>query len=371
MKMALTIALTLLPSILLFLYIYTHDEHPEPKMLVLKVAIVGALTSVPVLISVLLVNDWFTAPSEPLARAAWSAFVEAAIPEEFFKLLAVLWVVYRHPAFDEPFDGIVYGAVASLGFATLENALYVSGGGQGVAIARALTAVPMHAFCGVIMGYSIGRARFSTNAGGMLHWGAALLWPIFYHGVYDWTIFSYNYTQNYAFLPVTLFVLIWTIAAGMQRMRRLEKENIPLLAAYHGVSEEELQTVLPKGVMSERILPQFKNFLVEASPLHFPREPYPASPLPDPASGPRRASSSVVIPARRSRGFLGALMVIFGILLSSVSAFFLYSISADSISEYPIPDEEILGSVIFGVLFFLLFLWGIRLFARGIRRNRD
>lgn len=370
--MTLTVTLTLLPSILLFLYIYTHDEHPEPKLLVLKVAFVGALTSIPVLLTVFAINYFFDAPTESLMRAAWSAFVEAAIPEEFFKLLAVLWVVYRHPAFDEPFDGVVYGAVASLGFATLENALYVSEGGYGVAIARALTAVPMHAFCGVIMGYSIGHARFSRGALGIGSWVGALFWPILYHGVYDWTIFAYNYTGDSMYLPATFVVLVLTIAVGVKRMRRLERQNIALLAAYHNVPEDELQTVLPKGVFSEQILPQVKNLLVEASPLHIPRVSYedvPSSPaIFDEV---RKTTSSVSIPVRRSRGFLGVLMVILGILFSSTSAFFLLSIVAYSVSEAPLSDEDTLGAVIMGGLFFLLLVWGIRLFLRGIRRNRD
>ena len=64
----------------------------------------------------------------PVENAFFKAFLLAAIPEEFFKLLTVLIFVYKKPAFDEPYDGIIYGAVASLGFATLENILYVSGG---------------------------------------------------------------------------------------------------------------------------------------------------------------------------------------------------------------------------------------------------
>jgi RsiW-degrading membrane proteinase PrsW (M82 family) len=60
-------------------------------------------------------------------------------------------------------DGVVYGAVASLGFATLENILYVTPNGFAVAAARAFTAVPGHALLGVIMGYYVGRAKFHSN----------------------------------------------------------------------------------------------------------------------------------------------------------------------------------------------------------------
>ena len=55
--------------------------------------------------------------------------------------------------FDELMDGIVYGAVASLGFATLENIMYCIDGGLSVVAIRALTAVPAHASFGAIMGY--------------------------------------------------------------------------------------------------------------------------------------------------------------------------------------------------------------------------
>ncbi|PKN46316.1 MAG: hypothetical protein CVU59_06420 [Deltaproteobacteria bacterium HGW-Deltaproteobacteria-17] len=371
-----TITLTVLPSLLLFLYIYTHDEHPEPKGLVLKVAFFGALTAIPVIAVVFGINSVLSQPTDPLLKAAFSAFVEAAIPEEIFKLVAVLLIVYRHPAFDEPFDGIVYCAIASLGFATLENILYVSSGGLSVAIARALTAVPLHAFCGVIMGYYVGRARFSSGLKNTGFWVAALFWPILYHGVYDWTIFSFNNTQNGLFLIGTLASLVWIIAAGVLKMRRLERENVPLLAAYHGVPLSELQAALPHGVFTEAILPQIREFLDQASPIRYPSAPYDADALD--AGGPglgdalaRRAASSVAIPVRRSRGFLGVLMVFSGILFVSFSSLVLLGLGLNLANpEYAKTDEFYMGSAVAGLVMLLLLVWGSRLFLRGLRRNR-
>ncbi len=367
-----TIALTVLPSILLFLYIYTHDEHPEPKGLVLKVALVGALSAVPVIAVVYGVNQLFSPPAHPLLKAAWSAFIEAAIPEEFFKLATVLLVVYRHPAFDEPFDGIVYCAMASLGFATLENILYVSSGGLNIAIARALTAVPLHAFCGVIMGYYLGRARFSSGLKNTGFWFAALFWPILYHGLYDWAIFSFNNTQNGLFLLATLGVLIWTIVAGVLKMRRLERENVPLLAEYHGVPLSELQAALPHGVFSEAILPQIRQFLDSASPIRFPAAPYAGDAVAGvPAEPMIRHASSVAIPVRRSRGFLGVLMVFTGIIFVSFSSLMLLGLGINLADPAkPKTDEFFLGSAIVGAITLLILFWGIRLFIRGLRRNR-
>lgn len=375
-----TIALTVLPSVLLFVYIYTHDEHPEPKGLVLKVALVGALSAIPVVAFIFFVLKPFVpSPTDPLLAAAFSAFLEAAIPEEFFKLMAVLLVAYRHPAFDEPFDGIVYCAIASLGFATLENILYVSDGGLNVAIARALTAVPLHAFCGVIMGYYVGRAKFSSGLRNVGFWFAALFWPILYHGAYDWTIFSFMATEEAGFIFAALGVLVWTIVAGVLKMRRLERENIPLLASYHGVPLDELASALPRGVFSEAIMPQVRQFLDAASPIRFPASPYAAA-----ATGPsntagmglgdalaRRSTSSVAIPVRRSRGFLGVLMVFTGIIFVSGSSLMLLGLGLNlGNPEYEKTDEFLLGTAVVGAVMVLFLFWGVRLFWRGLHRNR-
>lgn len=374
-----TIMLTVLPSVLLFIYIYTHDEHPEPKGLVLKVALLGAFSAVPVVAFIFLVLKPFVpAPTDPLLAAAFSAFLEAAIPEEFFKLVAVLLIAYRNPAFDEPFDGIVYCAMASLGFATLENIIYVSGGGLNVAIARALTAVPMHAFCGVIMGYYVGRAKFSSGLKNAGFWFAALFWPILYHGAYDWTIFSFMATEKVWFILAALGVLVWTIVAGVLKMRRLERENIPLLAAYHGVPLDELASALPRGVFSEAILPQVRQFLDAASPIRFPTSPYAAATAPETTAPPpgeapvRHSTSSVAIPVRRSRGFLGVLMVFTGIVFVTGSSLMLLGLGINlGNPEFEKTDEFLLGTAVVGAVMLLILFWGVRLFWRGLRRNRD
>src|SRR4029450_10832400 len=65
--------------------------------------------------------------------------------------------------FDEPLDGVVYGVAVALGFATLENFLFVARLGLGVAWMRALFAVPAHALFGATMGYYAGRAKFDQG----------------------------------------------------------------------------------------------------------------------------------------------------------------------------------------------------------------
>jgi RsiW-degrading membrane proteinase PrsW (M82 family) len=105
----------------------------------------------------------------PGAQNLFHSFITAATIEEGVKFLAFLVVIYRSPQFDEIFDGILYAVMISLGFATFENVLYLmnsySTGGAllmfQTGALRALLTIPVHAFCGVFMGYYFGRAKFA------------------------------------------------------------------------------------------------------------------------------------------------------------------------------------------------------------------
>ncbi len=174
----------IVPSLLLMWFFHARDIYREPPRVLWTVFGGGILIVLPV-IAVAGVLELFIAPvQEPLPRGFLEAFFLAAIPEEVFKLLVLWGYAARRAEFDEPMDGVVYGVAASLGFATLENLLYVGQSGFGVAVMRALTAVPGHAFLGAIMGYYVGRARFAESGRGRLLWTAFWL-PTLLHGIYD------------------------------------------------------------------------------------------------------------------------------------------------------------------------------------------
>jgi protease PrsW len=175
-----------IPSLLLIWYFHARDVHREPARVLWATFFLGVLTIPGVLAVVLPVMKatGIEHAADPYARAAGSAFIGAAIPEEAFKYLVVAAYAARHREFDEPMDGIVYGVAASLGFATLENVLYVAKGGLGVALLRAFTAVPGHAFAGAIMGYYIGQAKFRPEARARFAF-AAFFFPMLLHGIYD------------------------------------------------------------------------------------------------------------------------------------------------------------------------------------------
>jgi len=152
----------------------------------------------------------------PVLASALEAFFVAAIPEEFFKLVVLLFYCMRKEAFDEPMDGIVYGVVASLGFAALENLLYVVDGGTGVAFSRAFTAVPLHAFLGAIMGYYVGQAwKNPARRTALIVRGYGI--AVLLHGVYDFPLMTMNALEGEPELllaAATLVVLLHFVELG-------------------------------------------------------------------------------------------------------------------------------------------------------------
>ena len=137
----------------------------------------------------------------------------AGLVEEYLKLTVVRLTAYRAPAFDEVMDGVVYTVVAGLGFACLENVLYVLGGSLGTALVRAFTAVPLHAVASGLMGYSLGRARFaaSKSAEGALI-ARGLFTAVGVHGLYDFLLFASPHGGPGASLLVVPLIVVGFLA---------------------------------------------------------------------------------------------------------------------------------------------------------------
>lgn len=180
------VAAAIVPGLMLLWFFHAADVHSEPPRVLWACFGLGVLTIPLVLLLVWPIAAFSGIESvhNPYLKGALDAFFEAAIPEELCKFAVLMGFAYPHKEFDEPMDGVVYGAAASLGFATLENVLYVGQGGVGVAILRAITAVPGHAMGGVIMGYFVGRAKFAPKQRSRLLL-AAIFWPTLLHGLYD------------------------------------------------------------------------------------------------------------------------------------------------------------------------------------------
>lgn len=182
-----------LPAVLAMAYVDRLDaKRPEPRRTLRIVALAGALSGILVSLVGAAVRP-LGPPAGTYAAAFYDAFVVAAGPEELAKLACMLLFAWRRPEFDERMDGIVYGARAGLGFALIENVVYLIVVPHSLAefvslfVARALLAVPGHAAWGAILGYFAARRRFDGRGPGML--GGVLL-AVLLHGLYDASLFA-------------------------------------------------------------------------------------------------------------------------------------------------------------------------------------
>lgn len=187
MSILILLAAALLPAVLLWYYIWKQDPQPEPTRWLVKAALYGAAICIPVvLVETLIDNVIFGGEPTTIIGTTIQAFFVAALPEESFKLLALWLILRKNPFFDEHFDGIVYAVCVGLGFAAIENVGYIIGEEEnwiGVAISRALLAVPGHYAFAVLMGYYYSLYHFVDRSPRTA--ACILLIPVLAHGVYD------------------------------------------------------------------------------------------------------------------------------------------------------------------------------------------
>ena len=208
-----TILLTaLLPIAILVFYIYHKDKNsPEPTGQLIKAFFFGILSApLSLCISIPLgLLDVYPAEATNILGSVSTAFFGAAIPEEIAKFI-MLWLLLRKtPYFDEKMDGIVYAVCVSLGFAALENIMYLFTNAEiyvSVGIARAIFAVPGHFCFGILMGYYYSLAKFYPKAA----WKnrvLVLLAPILLHGTYDSILFTIDMAPATVGILIILFIV--------------------------------------------------------------------------------------------------------------------------------------------------------------------
>ncbi len=218
------VMLAVTPGIALFIFIYYLDKYDkEPIKLLLKLFFYGMLVSIPVILieKVLLSFDVFA----PFISHLYQALIVAGFTEEFFKRYVVISIAFNDRHFNEKFDGIVYAVVTALGFATLENILYVAFRYQSytVAFSRALVSVPGHMLFAITMGYYLSLAKFAPNEGKKRYYFVlSLVAPIILHGLFDFII----YVQAYIILPIFLIFLVFLYITNIRKLHRFYHAKI-------------------------------------------------------------------------------------------------------------------------------------------------
>ena len=220
-----TLLITILPSLAILFYFIYSDKFKEPRRIIIITFFLGVLITIPAGYLNHYVMETFENNSR-VNNALIGGFFAGGLVEESLKFLVFYFYVLKEKAFNEPMDAIVYGVVVSLGFATLENYDYVFRLAQeykisplDMAIGRAYTAVPLHALCGVIMGFYFGMYAFVSGGKNL---SLALIVPYIFHGTYN---FLCAFPPYYIFVIFILLVFSYLLHKNVKETQRLKKRE--------------------------------------------------------------------------------------------------------------------------------------------------
>ena len=217
MVTAIYFAAALLPAIILMRYIYQKDKaEPEPPALLAKLALYGCGAAF--LASVIESGTDLVLESMSFSSNTQYVIILAitvGLAEEFAKMLFLKRATWDNHNFNYLFDGVVYAVFVSLGFAALENVLYVFSYGLSVAFARAVLSVPAHMCFAVFMGAFYGQAKYcdvyGNKAGRTRNLLLAFILPVIFHSFFDACAMSENDSAMgiFAIFVIVMYVIVY------------------------------------------------------------------------------------------------------------------------------------------------------------------
>lgn len=233
-KIFLYIFFGILPSLTWLFYYLRKDIHPEPKKMVLKIFLWGALVTLPVFF----IQIGFTyllamANLDDILHNLIYWFLIIAFSEEFFKYLVIRSKIINNPALDEPLDLMLYMVIAALGFSALENILYLFAPAGTIpfemllnrviiiSVVRFIGATFLHTLCSALVGYFFAvsllckKRKFLTVIFGI---GMATL----LHGLYDFSIMTLDGYLRFSFPVIILLILALFVFSGFERLKNMK-----------------------------------------------------------------------------------------------------------------------------------------------------
>jgi RsiW-degrading membrane proteinase PrsW (M82 family) len=174
------------PAVIIMYIIYRHDTVKEPLSMLVK-AFFGGVLSIAITLIITYPILGIELNSGAM-KSFFDAFFKAGIPEEFSKWLIFYWLIRKAKDFDQYYDGILYAIFISMGFALVENIMYVFENGMTTAIVRSIISVPGHMLFAIPMGYFLSISRFESGTSARFHVFLSLAIPILLHGTFDFIL---------------------------------------------------------------------------------------------------------------------------------------------------------------------------------------
>ena len=227
----LTFLFTIAPPILILLFFTLTDRFKEPKTTIIIVFFLGFLICLPAGILNQLSHDFFFTGSD-YSKSLTASFLGPAWAEELLKFSILYLIILKRDEFNEPMDGLVYGVVVSLGFATYENYTYVYEWASTiakkenldflefsylVAKGRSYSAIPMHGLNGAVMGYYFGLYAFSGNKNYLV---LSLILPYLFHGFYNFLGWP-----NMMIVIIILVIFSLSLHSKLRKLQLVKKKE--------------------------------------------------------------------------------------------------------------------------------------------------
>ncbi len=196
------------PAISIAYAVYLSDRYDkEPILLLFKIFVFGAISVIPTIFVERFLASINIFPG--IFDIFFTAFIIAGLTEEFFKREVIIRFIYRNKNFDEKLDGIVYCIFAALGFATVENIMYLfrfSNYNPFVGLYRGILSVPAHSIFAVTMGYYLSLAKFSDNGEERTYLNKSLYVPAILHGIFDFILMAKIPAFAALFIPYVIYL---------------------------------------------------------------------------------------------------------------------------------------------------------------------
>ena len=205
------LVLAIYPSIAFILWTYLKDRYDkEPIKLLGKFFILGAFISIIGIIC----EDFLININKYNGNyyVIYSSFIVAGFTEEGLKAIVLISNLIKEKNFNEKLDGIIYSIFLSLGFATVENIIYLYFEDVSnifrVSIIRGIISVPAHMMFAITMGYYISKYKFSNNRIKKREYIIlAILIPILLHGIFDFLLMVEFKLSKVIF--IIYLILLW------------------------------------------------------------------------------------------------------------------------------------------------------------------
>lgn len=221
MNILIAIVVSIIPVLVILKLIYEMGEvKKQPWWILLILFGCGILSWILVkIVSNLLGNDIYKSQMEVATLIGDSGFFLVsfgiiAIIEELSKFIIVNIMCFKNKYFKNPYDAIMYATCISLGFAFIENIMYVMNYGISVALSRALFSIPSHACFGIVMGYYLGLSRVcrdnKINNDSLVMKYCAFFIPFLFHGFFD---FLLNFDDEIIHIVFIIYVFLMYVFA--------------------------------------------------------------------------------------------------------------------------------------------------------------